>query len=213
MDLPGLSTLPAISRFKMASFFARKDRMARWCVLCAVMSTSCALVALVIAYRALAQQTRIVVLDPSGNVLVLPGKLFHEATELHTEQALLATSALLLRGPNNFDLPELLQSMVVANALNQAAALKANEGSEFQEKQIHQKPLVAHVDALEIRPSGVLMQTSGQLLRTGLFQQQPFSEVLPFVLKLTFRHNPDLLRNRRQPMVVVDFQISYEIPR
>jgi hypothetical protein len=151
------------------------------------------------------------VLDPAGNVFVTPGRAFDEAKELHIEQGLLATSALLLRNPAGFDLTELLQTLFAANAFNQAVALKAAESTEFGEKQIHQKPLVTRIEALGIRPDAVRLQVTGQLKRDGIFRQQPFTEVLPFVLDLVLKHNPDLLRNRRQPTVVVEFKLNYEV--
>ena len=163
--------------------------------------------------RASTKGLQFVVLDPAGNVFVTPGRAFDEAKELHTEQALLAVSALLLRNPSGFDLPEILRALYVGNSLNQAVALKAAEGAEFQDKHIHQKPLVARIEALEIRPTAVRMQITGQLFRSGLFQEQSFSEVVPFVLDLTLQYNPDLLRNRRQPTVVSEFQLKYEMAR
>jgi len=198
---------------RMAVFFAQKDRLVRWCVITTFASIVCAVLSLVIALGATTQPMRFVVLDPAGNVFVTPGRVFDEARELHVEQALLATTAVLLRNPNNFDLPELLQSLFAANALNQALALKTTEAPEFQTKQIHQKPIVSRLEALETRPDAVRIQVTGQLLRTGIFQQQSFSEVVPFILDLVLKHNPDLLRNRRQPTVVVEFQLRYEMAR
>lgn len=198
---------------RMAVFFAQKDRLVRWCVITTFAAVLCAVLGLMVALGATRQPMQFVVLDPAGNVFVTPGRVFDEAKELHIQQALLATSAVFLRNPNNFDLPELVPSIFVSSALNQAVALKTSETPEFQTKQIHQKPIVSRLEALETRPDAVRIQVTGQLLRTGVFQQQSFSEAVPFVLDLMLKHNPDLLRNRRQPTVVVEFQLRYEMAR
>ncbi len=150
-----------------------------------------------------------VVLDGTGTVVLAPGQSFAQARELQTEQALLASAALLSRGPSAFDLPELQQAMFAPAALSQAVLLRQNEAREFSEKQLHQKPQVTQIDALETRENAILLRLSGQLLRVGFFQQQAFTEVLPFTLDLTLKHNSDLLRNRRQPTLVSDFKLRY----
>jgi hypothetical protein len=205
--------LPNPRPMNLGAFFAQKDRLVRWCLLTSIGSIGCAILSLVTALSVSKRDIRFVVLDPAGNVFVAPGRAFDEAKELHIEQALLATSALLLRQPNDFDLPELLQTLFAPRSHNEAMTLKSREHPEFQLKQIHQKPLVSRVEALEVRPNAVRLQVSGQLLRTGSFQGQPMTEVIPFVLDLVLQHNLDLLRNRRQPTVVNEFSLRYETAR
>ena len=57
------------------------------------------------------------------------------------------------------------------------------------------------------------IQVSGQLVRKGVFRDQAFAEVLPFILDMVLKHNTDLLRNRRQPTVVSEFSLRYETKR
>ncbi len=202
--------LPKPPRLSIGALFAQKDRLVRWCLLTSTASIVCAILSLTTAMSVSKEDIRFVVLDPAGNVFVSPGRAFEEAKELHLEQALLATSALLMRQPNDFDLPELLRTMFSGRALNEAAKLKADEAPEFQAKQIHQKPLISRIEALELRPNAVRLQISGQVKRDGVFQDQPFTEVLPFVLEMVLQHNIDLLRNRRQPTLVSQFSLRYE---
>lgn len=155
---------------------------------------------------------RYLVLDPAGNWTLTPGTTFAAASELHVQQALLATTALLLRNPAGFDQPEVLEALFGGNALAQATHLRGLEGAEFHERQLHQKPQVARINAIETRDDRAQIEVTGTLLRTGLYQNTPFAEVLPFRLRLTFRPNPDLLRNRRQPTLVTEFELAYEPP-
>ncbi len=53
---------------------------------------------------------------------------------------------------------------------------------------------------------------TGQLARWGLVEQAAFSDAVPFSLRLVLQPNPDLLRNRRQPVVVTKFTLHYEKP-
>jgi len=155
---------------------------------------------------------RFVVLDPAGNWILAPGTTFAGAGDLHVQQALLATTALLLRNPEDFDQPEVLQALFARNALAQAIQLKSTEAAEFQERRLQQKPQVARINAIETREERAHIEVIGELLRTGLYKQTVFTEVIPFKLRLMFRPNPDLLRKRRQPTLVTEFELSYEDP-
>lgn len=210
---PDLPKVPKSSAVSAAAFFARKDLLMRWCLVVAAGALACSLLSLGVAVKSSREPVLIAVLDGAGVIHVADGLPFDEARELHVHQALLAATALLLRNPVGFDLAELLENLFVGQGLTQANAIKAAEAPEFESKQIHQKPQVSRIEALEIRPDAVLIQAEGQLLRSGIFQKQAFTEVLPFVLKLTLQHNPNLLRKRRHPTVVTDFQLDYEAAR
>ena len=209
-DLP---SVPKPATTGVAALFAQKDRLLRWCTLTVLAAVLSSVLSLCVAIGAARQEMRFVVLDPAGNTELAPGRLFAEAKELHIHQALLATTALLLRNPGNFDLPELLPALFAPGALNQAKTLVMAEAEEFQQKLIHQQPNVARLEAIEIRPSAVRVQVSGQLVRKGTFQQQGFVEPVPFILDLVLKPNSDLLRNRRQPTVVTEFSLRYETTR
>lgn len=170
-------------------------------------------ISLFLVLKAMNKDVQFVVMDQNGGIFVENGKSFDQAKELHVEQALLATTSLLLRSPNDFDLPELLRAMYLPQALNQAVSLKGVETSEFLLKQIHQQPSVTQIEALETRPNLVRIQVSGQVVRNGVFRDQSFTEVLPFILDLVLKHNTDLLRNRRQPTLVSEFSLRYEAKR
>jgi hypothetical protein len=78
--------------------------------------------------------------------------------------------------------------------------------SEFKAKQLHQKAEIAKIDFLETRADAVLTQVSGQLIRSGIFQERAFSESVPFVLKLKMRRNPNMVENGRFPTAIEDFK-------
>ena len=200
------------STFSPAAFLAGKDRLTRLSLWVALAALVVAAVTTVAAWSNARQKVLFVVLDPNGNVIVSPGAPFAEAKELHVQQALLAATALLLRNPKDFDQPEILQALFARSALAQASALKASDAGEFQERQIQQKPRITRIDAIHTRQEEVQVMVTGQLARWGVVQQAPFTEVVPFTLRLVLKPNPDLLRNRRQPTQVTQFTLRYETP-
>ena len=201
---------PTKAPFNAAAFFAGKDRLARLGMLVALVALVVAGLAVTLALSSARQKVLFVVLDPAGNVIIVPGVTFSEAKELHVQQSMLATSALLLRNPKDFDQPEMLQALFSRSALAQASALKAVEAREFSERQIEQKPQITRIDAIVTRQEEIQITVKGKVTRWGVVQQAPFTEVIPFTLGLLLKPNPDLLRNRRQPTVVTHFNLNYE---
>ena len=197
-------------RFDPAAFLAGKDRLARQALLVAALALMIGVLAICLAFSRGRQPTLFVVLDPNGTVIPTPGVIFAEAKELHVQQSLLAATALLLRNPKDFDQPEMLQALFAPAALAQARALKTSEAGEFEARQMQQKPQITRIEALATRQAEVQVQVTGQLARWGLVQQAPFSDAVPFTLRLVLKPNPDLLRNRRQPVTVTQFALIYE---
>ena len=77
---------------------------------------------------------------------------------------------------------------------------------------MQQKPQITRIEAIATRQNEVQVQVTGQLARWGMVQKSPFSDAVPFTLRLVFQLNPDLLRNRRQPLVLTQFNLHYETP-
>lgn len=198
------------SRFNPAAFFAHRDRLARLSVAGLIVCSVVSLISLFLVLRFSTQAPVVLGVDRSGIPFGERGTSFAEAKGLHVEQALLATTALLSRSVGGFDLPEILQVLFSPSALEMAQALQARESTEFQDKNVSQKPHIARVEALETRPDLVLVAVSGKLSRNGVFRQQPFVEVVAFSLHLSLKLNPDILRNRRHPTIVAEFTLTYE---
>lgn len=151
---------------------------------------------------------RVVILDGSGTYHLSPLLAFEEAEKLHENQALLACLALLQKGPAGFDHPELLEKMFLPDALQAARTEAQKAAEEFAQKALHQKAEVAKITVLETRESVVLVQAEGQLIRTGVFQGQVFTEAPSFTVRFTFARNPNLATNGRYPLAVWKYEIS-----
>jgi hypothetical protein len=154
----------------------------------------------------LKERERVVIVDPAGTFFVSPLLQFQEAKQLHAEQSTLAAVAFLERNPKGFDHPDLLKQMFLKHAQEKAHAEWASEESEFKAKELHQKAEIGKIDILQTRSDAVLTQISGQLIRTGIFQERGFSEAVPFVLKLKLLRNPNMVENGRFPTAIQDFK-------
>jgi hypothetical protein len=152
------------------------------------------------------QRERVVIVDPAGTYFVSPLMDFQEAKDFHAQQSTLAAMAFLERNPKGFDNPELLKQVFLKYAYEKAQKQSFAEADELKSKQVHQKPEVAKIDILETREDFVMTQVSGQLIRTGIFEQKAFSESIPFKLAFKMRRNPDMTKNGRFPTAVSDFK-------
>lgn len=152
--------------------------------------------------KALRTRERVVVLDGAGTYSVSPVLGFEEARELHETMTLWATLALFQRNPKALDYPDVLQKLYLANAYKQATADREKTQPEFEAKQIHQKPEVFTIEVLRTREDRLLVKVEGQLVRTGVFENQAFTESPKFTLHLTFARNPNMLANKRYPLGV-----------
>lgn len=195
-------------RFSPAKLFADYAFAARaWFLVACAALGFCALQPYLIikAYRA---RERVVVLDGAGSFSISPLLGFEEAKDLHESMALWATLALFQRNPKGWDYPDMLQKLYLADATVKANGEREKSQAEFDAKQIHQKPEVFKIDILRTREDRVLVKVEGQLVRTGLFENQTFTESPKFTLTLTFARNPDLLANKRYPLGVWSYEAT-----
>jgi len=155
------------------------------------------------------QRERVVIIDPEGTYYVSPLLQFQEAKQLHVQQAELAAMVFLERNPKDFDNPDLLKLLFLKKAFNKARDERISEAVEFRSKQLHQKAEIGQIDILATRDNEVLAAVTGQIIRSGIFQDKAFSEAFPFTLRLRFIRNPNMALNGRFPTAVGDFK--YEI--
>jgi len=186
--------------------FVDKDRLAKFWFLAAVAVLIGAAIERIHLARTLKEQERVVIIDPAGTFFVSPLLHFQEARELHAQQCTLAAVAFLERNPKDFDHPDLLRQMFLKQAYEKARSEFTAEEPEFKAKQLHQKAEIAKIDFLETRSDAVLTQVSGQLIRSGVFQERAFTEAVPFTLKLKMLRNPNMVENGRFPTAIQDFK-------
>ncbi len=188
--------------------FANHGWAARMWFLVAVVSLAAALVEPYLIISAYRTRERVVILDETGTYHIAPLLNFEDATKLHTSQALLACIALFERNPNGYDYPDILEKMFLTDALEKAKKILSQQRTEFQAKQIHQKVEIFKIDILKTRNDEVLVEVTGQLIRVGIFNDQPFTESPTFKARFTLLRNPNLTANGRFPLAVWQFDIQ-----
>jgi hypothetical protein len=194
------------SKFNPIRVFIDRDRLAWFWFIAAVVILVGAAADRLLLVRSFKQRERVVIIDPAGTFYVSPLLRFQEAKELHAQQSSFATIAFLERNPKGFDYPELLNQMFLKHAFNKALTQRSSEEAEFKAKQLHQKVEIGRIDILETREDYVLTQVNGQLIRAGIFQDQPFTEAIPFKLSLKLQRNPNMVLNGRFPTAISNFK-------
>ncbi|OAM90017.1 hypothetical protein AW736_09500 [Termitidicoccus mucosus] len=157
------------------------------------------------AYRT---RERVVILDGAGTFSISPLLGFEESKTLHETLTIWATLALLQRNPRALDFPDLLQRLYLTEACARAQGDLLANREEFEVKQIHQKPEVFKMDILRTREDQVIVKVEGQLVRTGVFERQAFTESPRFTLTLTLVRNPDMIANKRYPLAVWNYEYT-----
>ena len=206
------STTPVVRprrAFDPTQLFAQRDRLPWFWFLVAVAVTGVGALDRYHIINQFKQRERVVIIDPAQTYYVSPLLQFAEAKDLHVQQAELATLTLLQRSPKDFDHPELLRQLFLKSALQKAQEQRTREAVEFRAKQLRQKPEISKIDILSTREDEVLVTVSGQVIRTGIFQEKAFTEAFNFKLNLRFLRNPNMVANGRFPTAVGDFK--YEI--
>jgi hypothetical protein len=220
MDTPELRTTesknaeaakPAPRRFDPTRLLVQRDRLPWFWFFFTV---AVLLLSAIDRYHIVSQfkeRERVVIIDPAGTYYLSPLLQFSEAKDLHIQQAELATMAFLERNPKDFDNADLLKLMFLKPALAKAQNERVKEMVEFRAKQLHQKAEIARIDILATRDNEVLAAVTGQIIRSGIFQDKAFTEAFPFTLRLRLIRNPNMALNGRFPTAVGDFK--YEINR
>lgn len=199
----------ARKRFDPTQLFAQRDRLPWFWFFVAVAVTVLAALDRYHLISQFKQRERVVIIDPSQTYYISPLLQFQEAKDLHIQQAELAALTFLERNPKDFDHPDLLKQMFLKPALQKAQDQHTREAVEFRAKQLRQKPEIARIDILATRENEVLATVSGQVIRTGIFQEKAFNEAFNFKLSLRLIRNPNMAVNGRFPTAVGDFK--YEI--
>ena len=207
-ETPAKTESPRIPKraFNPTRVFVDKDRTAFLWFCVAVLAVLFAVAQPYYLIDKFKQRERVVIIDPAGTYYISPLLDFQEAKEFHAQQSTLAATAFLDRNPNGFDSPELLKRMFLKTACDKALRQLTLEAPEFKSKQLHQKTEIAKIEILETREEYVMTKVSGQLIRTGIFDQKAFSEAVPFTLAFKMRRNPDMAKNGRFPTAVSDFK-------
>ena len=145
---------------------------------------------------------KVIVMDEAGVFHTAPVKGLEESGKLHGYISALAADAFLNRSPAGSDNNELLKQLYIEPAYSHAVKIIEGESDEFRKKNIHQKAEISEINTIQTDSNKIISQVKGQIVRTGVFSGQTFSESYLFEIVLTLVRNPNLSTNGRLPLAV-----------
>ena len=154
---------------------------------------------------------KVIVMDEAGVFHTAPVKGIEESGKLHGYISTLAADAFLNRSPVGSDNNELLKQLYIEPAYSHALKIIEGESGEFRKKNIHQKAEISEINTIQTDSDKIISQVKGQIVRTGVFSGQTFSESYLFEIVLTLVRNPNLSTNGRLPLAV--WNLKYKAVR
>jgi hypothetical protein len=135
---------------------------------------------------------------------------FEQAKQVHAELAKLAAETIFSRSPDGFDDPERLERLF--NPLTTARLTKEaqRDAEAFRTQAIHQKFEAGTIRELQVDSNTALVSVEGQVLRHGTFNGRIVDDSKPVTVFLKLAVNPDMVRNGRYPLVVVNYDSTFK---
>lgn len=179
------------------------------------LSVAVCLTALILTWlsiRAARSEERILVLDPTGNVLAGPGEALADSRGFFTLSSLYCVNTALQRSAEGFDLYELLRVYFSPRAVQKLEEHWQAQKDDARARNLQQKPVVDLVCEPVKAGSLRVVETRGRLVRAGAFAGRSFYDETPFTLILSFRRNPDLGKAGAYPWICEDFDLELKEP-
>lgn len=173
-----------------------------------------AVVALLIDHQltvaAMMKPLRFVAMDSRDTFYLSSLGNFEQAKQVHTELAKLAAETIFDRFPDGFDDPERLERL-----FNPATTARLNKEAErdadaFRAQAIHQKFETQTIRELRVDNNTALVSVEGQVLRHATFNGRIVDDTKPVTVFLKLAVNPDMVRNGRYPLVVVNYDSRFQ---
>ena len=173
-----------------------------------------AVVALLIDHQltvaAMMKPLRFVAMDSRDTFYLSSLGNFEQAKQVHTELAKLAAETIFDRSPDGFDDPERLERL-----FNPATTARLNKEAErdadaFRAQAIHQKFETQTIRELRVDNNTALVSVEGQVLRHATFNGRIVDDTKPVTVFLKLAVNPDMVRNGRYPLVVVNYDSRFQ---
>ena len=132
---------------------------------------------------------------------------FEEAKQVHTELAKLAAETIFDRSPEGFDDPERLERLFNPTTTARLQKEAQRDADVFRAQAIHQKFEAGTIRELQVDNNTALVSVEGQVLRHGTFNGRIVDNTKAVTVFLKLAVNPDMVRNGRYPLVVVNYDL------
>lgn len=184
-----------------------QNKTGKWWPILYLVTLATFVIVLLLLQKNFDKKQRFILMDDQAYYVVKEVD-FTGAREMHLDQAELAALTLLSRNPSGFDFERRLKYLFSVSCYQKAVEVKDSESPDFEGKSLHQKVEVFETKIQKMSSRSVQVLVQGQLIRTGIFEGEVFTEVLRFQLRMTFSDNPSLVENGRFPTVVTNFGLE-----
>jgi hypothetical protein len=151
---------------------------------------------------------RAVIVSDDGTVTIARLQRFREALALPKIAAGQAVRAMLDRTPAGIEDNDTIELMFSRTARDKLADFLKAQEAVFREYGYHQKAEIAGTEIVADPDGTYRARVTGQLIRTGVFNEGPKLDRLNFMLILYFFRNENAVVNRQYPLGVWNFDYS-----
>ena len=131
---------------------------------------------------------------------------FESAKNVHDVITRMAAECLYNRNPKGSDAPERMRLLFFGKASDDAKAMIGKEEPLFTQENIHQKIELGPAVILQTSQDKVITSIKGQVIRTGVLNRVPYTDVFQAEINFKMVLNKDMRSNGRYPVVVYDFE-------
>ena len=152
---------------------------------------------------------RLIVMDQANSYHITEYSSEEALKKLYEYQIKQAVFAFLMRNPQGFDNPELLNAMFVGFARQEAQKQFESEAAQFKQYKMHQKPEILNIRILRADRRRSFARINGQLIRYYITQENmPRTFSADFELNVELAANNNMETNNRYPFVVSNLKYT-----
>ena len=152
---------------------------------------------------------RLIVMDQANSYHITEYSSEEALKKLYEYQIKQAVYAFLMRNPQGFDNPELLNAMFVGFARQEAQKQFESEAAQFKQYKMHQKPEILNIRILRADRRRSFARINGQLIRYYITQENmPRTFSADFELNVELAANNNMSTNNRYPFVVSNLKYT-----
>lgn len=166
------------------------------------------IVAQVMTVKNMHRPEKVFVIDGTNTLHIGPLEILGQKSPLFTTIALVATQVILQRSPVGLDLAELMPHLFKEEAMKKLTQDVAKNLGELKAKDLHQKPEISQIKSLAEKDGNRILQVTGTLIGSGIFEGIPLLEAHKFKITFAIRQNQNLSENKLYPFIIADFKIN-----
>jgi len=152
---------------------------------------------------------RLIVMDQANSYHITEYSSEEALKKLYEYQIKQAVYAFLMRNPQGFDNPELLNAMFVGFARQEVQKQFESEAAQFKQYKMHQKPEILNIRILRADRRRSFARINGQLIRYYITQENmPRTFSADFELNVELAANNNMVTNNRYPFVVSNLKYT-----